>query len=90
MLPDEFRGSALFRVVRGPRPDGTIGRARDDGLILIAQQDVVDPVRMRLDRLSEGGRCRLDEDGDRGDRGLQLRPSERVPLRKPITYLSAI
>jgi hypothetical protein len=49
MNPDEFGRSALFRIMRCPRSDGSVGRAGDDGLILVAEQDVIDPVCVGLD-----------------------------------------
>jgi hypothetical protein len=48
MNPDEFGRSALFRIMRRPRSDGSVGRAGDDGLVLVAEQDIVDPVRVGL------------------------------------------
>lgn len=49
MNPDEFGRSALFRIMRCPRSDGSVGRAGDDGLVLVAEQDIVDPVCVGLD-----------------------------------------
>lgn len=49
MNPDEFGRSALFRIMRRPRSDGSVGRAGDDGLVLVAEQDIVDPVCVGLD-----------------------------------------
>lgn len=47
--------------MRRPGFDGSVGRSRDQRLVVVTEQDVVTPIGMTLDTLPKGGRGDLVE-----------------------------